>query len=149
MKVSVSGYYKHKKLILSQITKQEREKKDVEKIQQYCTGRKRGYRMVSMKLKQAGNIMNHKKVLRLMKKYGLLAKIRRKNPYRGILKANQEHKTKKNILRRDFTGTTPLTKLGTDITYLKLKEKWCYLSIIKDMITGEVSSFILSKSLSM
>jgi hypothetical protein len=46
--------------------------------------------------------MNHKKVLRLMSKYNLLAKIRRKNPYRNIMKATEEHRTKKNILNRDF-----------------------------------------------
>ena len=34
--VSISGYYKHKKLILSRSTKQQREKEDVEKIQKYC-----------------------------------------------------------------------------------------------------------------
>jgi transposase InsO family protein len=79
--------------------------------------------------------MNHKKVLRLMKKYNLLAKIRRKNPYRKILKATQEHKTKKNILKRKFREGTPLQKLGTDITYLRFQGKWCYLSIMKDMIS--------------
>jgi len=47
-------------------------------------------------------IMNHKKVLRLMKKYRLLAKIRRKNPYTKIQQATQEHRTKANILNREF-----------------------------------------------
>ena len=103
--------------------------------------------MVSMKLRQEGKIMNHKKVLRLMKKYKLLAKVRRKDPYRHILKATQEHRTKKNILERNFSGNTPLQKLGTDITYIRFKQKWCYLSIIKDMVTGEIPSFVLSNNL--
>lgn len=47
--------------------------------------------------------MNHKKVLRLMNKYNLLAKIRRKNPYKQIMKANQEHRTAENKLNREFT----------------------------------------------
>jgi hypothetical protein len=47
-------------------------------------------------------IMNHKKVLRLMRKYNLLAKIRNKNPYTQIQKATQEHRTCKNILNRQF-----------------------------------------------
>jgi hypothetical protein len=51
-------------------------------------------------------IMNHKKVLRLMKKYWLLAKIRRKNPYAQIQKATQEHRTHPNILNRKFKWLT-------------------------------------------
>jgi hypothetical protein len=46
--------------------------------------------------------MNHKKVLRLMKKYNILSKIRRKNPYKQIMKATQEHNTAKNLLNREF-----------------------------------------------
>jgi hypothetical protein len=37
-----------------------------------------------------------------MKKYGLLAKIRRINPYKQIMKVTQEHKTVGNILNREF-----------------------------------------------
>ena len=37
-----------------------------------------------------------------MKKYDLLAIIRRKDPYSKIRKATQEHKTAKNILNREF-----------------------------------------------
>ena len=47
--------------------------------------------------------MNHKKVLRLMKKYNLLSKIRKKNPYKHIAKATQEHRTITNILSRNFS----------------------------------------------
>lgn len=147
--LSISGYYKHKRLILSQSTKKEREQEDLKKIQKYCIQRKRGYRMVSMKLRQEGIIMNHKKVLRLMKKYDILAQVRRKNPYRNILKANQEHRTKKNILKRRFceNGDTPLKKFGTDISYLWKRKGWSYLSIIRDMITGEIVSHVLSNNL--
>jgi putative transposase len=37
-----------------------------------------------------------------MNKYKLLAKIRRTNPYKKIMKATQEHNTAKNILNRNF-----------------------------------------------
>jgi len=46
--------------------------------------------------------MNHKKTLRLMKKYDLLSIIRKKNPYKHIMKATQEHRTCNNILDRKF-----------------------------------------------
>jgi hypothetical protein len=46
--------------------------------------------------------MNHKKILRLMKKYHLLAKIRRINPYRNIMRKDHEHRIFENKLNREF-----------------------------------------------
>jgi hypothetical protein len=56
---------------------------------------------------QESILMNHKKVLRLMRKYNLLAKIRRENPYKKIQKATQEHSMVPNILNRDFQCQIP------------------------------------------
>jgi len=67
--------------------------------------------MVTMKLAQAnilgsnGKTMNHKKVLRLMRKYNLLSKVRKRNPYKQICKATQEHSVHENILKRQFKET--------------------------------------------
>jgi hypothetical protein len=59
--------------------------------------------MITMLLKSKYKIIfNHKKVLRLMKKYDLLSVIRKKNPYAQIQKATKEHRTCKNILNREF-----------------------------------------------
>lgn len=150
-KVSLSWYYKHKKLIISNKTKGEREEIDLELIKEISlkSKQKNWYRMITMLLKSKWIIMNHKKVLRLMNKYKLLAKIRRKNPYRQIMKVNQEHRTAENKLNREFTGISPLKKLWTDITYIRFKWRWVYLSIIKDMVTSEILSFKISNNLSL
>ena len=103
--------------------------------------------MVTMKLLQKGIIFNHKKVLRLMNKYDLLSIIRKKNPYSKIRKATQEHNTAKNILNREFGWLKAFTKIWTDISYLKLNSKWIYLSIMKDMVTGEILSNQISNNL--
>ena len=91
--------------------------------------------------------MNHKKVLRLMKKYNLLSKIRKKNPYKQIAKATQEHRSVSNILQRNFSWITPLQKLWTDISYLHYNGTRAYISILKDMITWEVISHKVSQNL--
>lgn len=116
--------------------------------------RKWGYRTITMKLAQSSqsSLMNHKKVLRLMKKYSLLAKIRRKNPYKQLQKITPEHTRVPNILGRDFQcfpqdGWSPYTKLGTDITYIRFHHRWVYLSIVKDMVTGEALTHVLSMTL--
>lgn len=110
--------------------------------------RKHWYRIITMLLKsECKIIMNHKKVLKYMKKYNLLSIIRKKNPYRNIQKATQEHRTCKNILNRQFQWLKVFTKLWTDITYLFYNWTRCYLSILKDMITWEIISYKLSGNL--
>jgi putative transposase len=59
--------------------------------------------MITMLLNRELNIiMNHKKVLRFMKKYDLLSVIRKKKPYAQMMKATKEHRTFPNILNRKF-----------------------------------------------
>lgn len=101
-KVSLSGYYKHRKLLIEKNTKEAREKEEIELLRKLCKTRRKGYRRITMELKRKGKDINHKKVLRLMKKYNLLATVRKRNPYKSILKATQEHKICKNILQRNF-----------------------------------------------
>jgi len=148
--VSVSWYYKHKNLILSKNTKNYREKEDLELIKNIFlkSRQKYWYRSITMKLKWNWVKMNHKKVLRLMNKYNLLAKIRRKNPYKNIMKASQEHRTCENILKRKFDQKEPMKVLCTDITYLHYS-KWrkAYLSAVKDVATKEIIWWKLSKNL--
>ena len=82
-----------------------------------------------------------------MKKYRLLSVIRRKNPYRLIQRATQEHQTAPNILNREFRTNLPYRKLGTDITYIPYKGQWSYLSVVKDMASTEILSWQISLSL--
>jgi len=100
-----------------------------------------------MILKWKWIIMNSKKILRIMKKYNLLSIIRKKNPYKNIAKATQEHRTCTNILARDFSWITPFTKLWTDISYLYYKWSRAYISILKDMISWEIVSHKVSNNL--
>jgi transposase InsO family protein len=148
-KVSVSGYYKYKKRVELKQTKEDKEWGDCENIKEICFKYKRKYwyRTVTMKLRQNGVIFNHKKVLRLMKKYDLLSIIRKKDPYSKIRKATREHSTAQNILKREFQWLLPFKKLWTDISYLRYKGKWIYFSIIKDMISWEILSNQISDNL--
>jgi transposase InsO family protein len=75
-----------------------------------------------------------------MKKWNMLSIIRKKDPYSKMRKATQEHSIVQNILKREFQWFLPFKKLWTDISYLKYKGKWIYLSVIKDMVSWEVLS---------
>lgn len=100
---------------------------------------KYGWRTIQMRLKRDNDITtNHKKIIRIKKKYGLYTKVRRQNPYKMIMKKTQEHRTCENILQREFVQSKPLRVGCTDITYLSLNGRFAYLSVLKDVATKEV-----------
>lgn len=82
-----------------------------------------------------------------MNKYNLLAKVRRKNPYKQIWKKTQEHRTCSNILNRKFKWSKAFSKLWTDISYLYYNWNRAYISILKDMISWEIVSHKISSNL--
>ncbi len=110
---------------------------------------KRGSRTIKMKMAKDGIRMNLKKIQRIMKKYGLETKTRRKNPYKMIMKKTAEHRTAPNILSRDFKQIVPHKAFSTDITYLWWNHQFVYLSVIKDLATGEAVAWKTSRRLEM
>lgn len=105
--------------------------------------------MIRMKLEHQGIIMNHKKIIRIMKKYHLFARIRRRNPYKAMMKKSLEHRTCENKLKRDFNQVVPFTTFSTDITYLPFNHRFAYLSVVKDVASGEAIAWDMSQSIDM
>ena len=111
---------------------------------------KYGWRTIKMKLEREKEIkMNHKKIIRIMKKYNLVTKIRRRNPYKAIMKKTAEHRTFTNQLDRAFTQTIPYRVFCTDITYIPFDSRIAYLSVVKDIASGEVVAWHLSPYITM
>lgn len=107
--------------------------------------RKYGWRSIKMRLPK----MNHKKIQRIMQKYELVAKVRRRNPYRAIWKKTMEHRVFPNKLKREFNQNTPFKVFCTDITYIPLLKGFAYLSVVKDVATGEVVAWKVSLHIDM
>jgi putative transposase len=105
--------------------------------------------MIRMKLESQGIIMNHKKIIRIMKKYRLFARVRRTNPYKMSLKHSQEHHVCENKLKRAFKQKVPGVALSTDITYIPFKQRFVYLSVVKDLASGEIVGWHLAEHLHM
>ena len=146
-KVSRGGYYKWLKC------SEEREKDYEDYLlikKKFDKGKgKWGSRTIKMKLAEDEIVMNHKKIIRIMKKYNLVTKIRRKNPYKDIMKKSLEHRTFENKLERQFNQIIPFQVFCTDITYLPFNHRFAYLSVIKDIASGEIVASNLSMSLGM
>jgi len=146
--VSASGYYKWEKIC----DKPERDYGDYLLVKEIFDGGKGkyGWRNVQMKLDTIKSIvMNHKKIIRIKRKYNLITKVRRRNPYKDIMKKTAEHRTFKNILNREFTQLIPQKVFCTDITYLFYNSAVAYLSAVKDVASREIVAWSLSKHISM
>jgi putative transposase len=146
-KVSRSGYYKWLKIS----NEPEKDYEDYLLIKKvFEDGKKKlGFRGIQMKLFEKQIVMNHKKIMRIMNKYHLYCKIRKRNPYRNIMKKSQEHRTFENKLNRNFNQKVPFKVFCTDITYIPFNYRFAYLSVVKDIATGEIVSWKLSRHLEM
>lgn len=156
--VSISWYYKHRKLILTNNTKEERERKDLNDIKEifYANNEIYWYRRITMELnRNKSKKIKVKKVKRLMHEYWLKSKIRKKKVNDEMKKINKEAHNNTifpNILKRKFRWNKVWKKFWTDITYLWYNWKiWkkCYLSILKDITTWEIVSHVISDNLGM
>ena len=101
-----------------------------------------GYRRITLELNAHGLSVNHKTVSRLMAEMGLRAvqKKRRYRSYRGEVGHVAE-----NIINRDFKADRPMMKATTDISQINIGEDKLYLSVLLDMLNGEVISYSMSE----
>jgi putative transposase len=104
-----------------------------------------GYRRITLELRNRGHVINHKKVLRIMRKLGILCtkykhKSRKYQAYKGKVGSIAP-----NRIRRRFATSVPLQKITTDITEFKCRDgKKLYLSPFLDMFNGEIIAFGMS-----
>ena len=151
--VSRSGYYEWLKSTNLRKNRYKQDEEDIALLKEifYKKGEKVGALQIKMILENDKLvIMNHKKIRRLMKKYGLVTKVRKSNPYKKMMKATQEHRTCPNLLKREFNQSEPGKVLLTDITYLYYRNgQKAYLSCVKDGSTNEILAHHISTSLEM
>lgn len=102
-----------------------------------------GYRRMTMNIiAKTGEIVNHKRIYRLMNKLGLSSVIRKK---RKKYVAIQPEQIAENILNRKFQATFPNEKWVTDVTEFKYGDgKKAYLSAILDLYDRSIVSYVLS-----
>lgn len=147
--VSRSGYYNW---VRSEKNRELREAKDRAAFEQILEayrfrGYAKGVRGIHMRLLHMGIRMNVKKIRRLMRKYKLTCPIRKPNPYRRLQRSIRMGSAAENLVNREFESHGPRAILLTDITYIPLCGRFCYLSTILDACTKQVLAYAMSESL--
>ena len=134
--VSRSGYYD----FVLRLGRPEKDSGLADVIRQHqkrCFGTY-GYRRMQLMLATEGIYRNPKTVLRVMKKYNLLAEIRRRR--RWVNMGQQLHRYE-NLLNRQFHSDVPNKKWVTDISYIHTKQGVLYLSMIRDLYDNSIVAY--------
>jgi putative transposase len=101
-----------------------------------------GHRRVTRELKNRGMVVNHKRVLRLMREDNLLAL----QPKQFVVTTDSNHRLEValNLARRmKLTGINQLWV--ADITYLQLRREFVYLAVVLDAFSRKVVGWELSR----
>lgn len=110
------------------------------------SGKLYGYRNINKDLKEAGIIVNKKRVARLMsinRLYGA-GMIKRKPKH----KAGIAHKVHPNHLQQCFVASKPNQSWVTDITYIRTHEGWLYLAVVLDLFSRRVIGWAMNHRMS-
>lgn len=102
-----------------------------------------GYRRIQEGIRlKYGVILNHKKVNRIMRKYGLIPSyVKKIKPrYKKI-----EENVRNNLVQRQFKADRENQLWSTDITYLISGNQRAYLSTIIDLYNNDIVAYKISK----
>ena len=105
--------------------------------------RRYGSPRVHAELKAAGHRVSRKRVARLMREQGLVARRRRR--FRTTTDSKHGFPIAPNVLARDFSASGPNQAWVTDITFLWTKQGWLYLAAILDLFSRRVVGWATSE----
>ncbi|MGE8626730.1 IS3 family transposase [Achromobacter denitrificans] len=97
-----------------------------------------GYRRITATLRQAGELVNHKTVQRLMLALGLKSLVRAKK-YRSY--QGEAGRIAPDLLKRQFDASRPNQKWATDVTEFNVRGQKLYLSPVMDLYNGEIVAY--------
>jgi len=143
MKLPISSFYYHRQ---GHSVEQKSIEADLsDRIEAICLEYPRyGYRRVTAQLKREKFLVNHKRVLRLMRESDLLCRVKRR--YTRTTDSDHGFPRYPNLTRD--TAVTHLNQAWiSDITYIRIKTGFVYLSAILDAFSRRVIGYAISARL--
>lgn len=101
--------------------------------------------MLKEKLRSHGIKMGRDALYELLGEHGYLIRYRRRKPY--TTNSNHPYKKYPNLIRNIKYLTHPGKLWVSDITYISVKEKFCYLSIVTDAYSHKIIGYCLYPTL--
>lgn len=144
--VSRTGYYQWQKRRL--IQRRLEEKKLLlllKKHYEFSRGRY-GLLRLTRSIRREGIRVNKKRIYRMMKKYGIYSKTKKK--FKITTKQNSSAKFSPNLLNGCFQAERKNQIWTSDITYIRTNEGWIYLAVVLDVYNREIVGWSLNQRLS-
>ena len=98
-----------------------------------------GSRKIKVELKKKNIIASRKKIRRIMNKYGLVSNYTIKQ-YK-IQKSTCNEEKIANEVNREFNDREYLEVVISDLTYVRVRDKWCYVCILIDLFNREIIGY--------
>jgi putative transposase len=100
---------------------------------------------LTVALRQAGIVCNRKRVMRLMRRAGLVAKGHSKRIRTTV--ADERDPVAPYRLDRNFTAAAPNQKWVADITFIATHEGWLYLAVVLDLFARRVVGWAMDSQM--
>ena len=100
---------------------------------------------IYQELRRRGIRINKKRVVRIMRKYGIRAKTKRK--FKKTTNSNHSSPIAKDLIGQNFKTSKSNKIWVSDITYIWTKEGWLYLACILDLYSRMIVGWCLDQRL--
>ena len=145
LKVSKSGYYRWNSGKISKRAARNQEiSKEILQIHEYCK-KSYGSPRMQTELEVRGYKCSRVKVKKLMRVLGVRAK--RKKKFVVTTDSDHQLKVSPNMLKQNFRTSMPGKVWVSDLTYIRTKNGWSYLTVILDLYDRKVVGWSLSKGM--
>jgi putative transposase len=136
LKISRSGYYRWRKGGKS-LRAQENEQlvtaiREAHSKSRQCYGSPR----ITEELRAGGYQCSKNRIARLMKKHGIVAKMRRR--FKVTTHSKHSLPVAKNVLQKNFSAEAPNRVWTSDITYVRTDEGWLYVATVLDIYSRQI-----------
>jgi len=145
LKVSKSGYYHWCKGIISNREKENNKLLQKIRIIYNQSNGTYGSPRIQEELYRLGYKVSRPRIARIMKKNNIQSKVRKE----WVVTTNSNHNDPiaPNLLDRSFTVDLPGQVWVSDLTYIKTKEGWLYLTVVIDLFDRKVIGWALSSTM--
>jgi putative transposase len=103
-----------------------------------------GYRRLQGELKAQGMLVNHKRLKRVMKLYGIYTQIPRS--FKVTTQSRHPHKRYSNLIKK-VVASGPNQIWGTDMTYIRIYGGFVYLAVVLDLFSRKIVGWSLGPRL--
>jgi putative transposase len=104
-----------------------------------------GSRGMVRHLRQESYVLGRYRVRRLMKRLGLVVKIKRK--YRVTTQSQHDLPVASDVLNRQFNPGQPDQAWVTDITYVWTVQGWLYLAVVMDLYSRRIVGWCMDRTM--